>query len=113
MSYPHYRNRHDPPADMAVHGDSRCASTERFRCRACWLDVCWCKGHSGASRLDEALCDDCSVLLTDGEHRRVRVFETEQRRARAGVTQLSHEAMWWMSWTTALRIIRARRARAA
>lgn len=98
VDYPRTRKRRDPPADMSVHGSAHCASTGRFRCRACRLNVCWCKGHDSDVRLDQDLCDDCSLLLTAAEWRRVRAFEADQRAP-------------WMSHTSALRLIRDRRDR--
>lgn len=79
--YPRDRLAREEPADMRVHGDRNCASTERFTCRACRRSVCWCKGGCSrfeldaptASRnprfsfLDAACCDDCVALLTENE----------------------------------------------
>lgn len=83
--YPRDRLAREEPADMRVHGDANCASTERFTCRACRQSVCWCKGNCSIfeldspvrtrdetfSSLDGACCNDCVALLTDNEWWRV------------------------------------------
>jgi hypothetical protein len=59
----------DGYATAAVHGETTCQRTERYRCALCLEFVCWCKGAAdGVDEVVKALgregiCDDCYAKL--------------------------------------------------